>query len=523
MSLLTRLILGLCVLAMLMLFASGTVLQQQISSNYEHFERDAANKEMQRLVRAMEMESRLLDQLLLGWAHWSAMYEYTLNLQAEFASENLNRATLGPSDLSWILIMSPQGGIMNLVIAEDLEGEGSAITGELEALHFTKHFSSKDVSSSISGVKQIEDSLFLTSAMLVTDTAVKKTSGATIVLARKIDGDFLERVRRESYLDFSIGAISQPPAGYRGETIQSRVFGSNRIAIASSPESLEVHLPITDAEGKAVAEFRRSLPRGLIAASQASLNQAVLQIMAFGILFIALSIWVVDLVLVRRIRAMVSELDRISTSGNWSLRLKTRGKDEISRLSIQTNQLLEVIESRVQDLTTEAYTDSLTHLANRRAFENTLRLTVERAKRNGTSVEIIMIDVDWFKKYNDIYGHPAGDRALTLVASAIMSCARRDIDFTARIGGEEFAIIVEGANAEGSLTIAENLRGRVKALAIPHSGSEFSLLTISQGLARNLQGESEKSLYQRADQALYKAKQFGRDRIELAPSRVMET
>lgn len=523
MSLLTRLILGLCLLALLMLFASGTVLQQQISSNYGTMERDAAAKEMQRLVRAMEMESRLLNQLLLGWAHWSGMYEYTLKPSASFAAENLGSEILSPSDISWILIRSPQGAILDLVLSPELAGERQELAAYLGQPELGSTFTSTSMNMALSSIEEINGRLYLTGAMLVTDSAVQKTSGATVVLAREMDTEFQDRVSMEGFVDFSLGPVSLPPSGYRGELVDSRVFGSNRLALASLPDRLDLRLPLVNASGKAVAELRRVLPRKILVAGQDSLNQAVLQIMAFGLLFIALSIWAVDLVLVRRIRSMVSELDRIGNTGNWSLRLKVKGKDEISRLCTQTNNLLGVIESRVQDLTTEAYTDSLTHLANRRSFENTLRLSIERAKRGGTGIELIMMDVDWFKKYNDLYGHPSGDRALTLVASSMMACARRDIDFTARIGGEEFAIIIENSSGEGALAVAECLRSRVKALAIPHSGSEFSLLTISQGLARLLPGESEKSLYQRADQALYKAKQFGRDRIELAPARALET
>jgi len=165
-----------------------------------------------------------------------------------------------------------------------------------------------------------------------------------------------------------------------------------------------------------------------------------------------------------------------------------------------------------------AYSDGLTSIYNRRMFDGMIGTEFNRAKRNGTSLAFVMIDIDLFKGYNDSYGHLAGDRCLRKIAVTLKDSLFRAGDFVARYGGEEFAVILPDAKLNGALMIAKRMKTNVEALHIPYSGSPISKwATISLGAASIVphQGLRSKDLIKMADIALYKAKNNGRNRVEL--------
>ena len=173
-----------------------------------------------------------------------------------------------------------------------------------------------------------------------------------------------------------------------------------------------------------------------------------------------------------------------------------------------------VLERRLVHL---AATDPLTGLANRRHFLDQMALALARQQRHDTPTALLMIDLDWFKKVNDRYGHATGDEVLRHVA-AIMTTSLRRIDLLGRLGGEEFAILLPDTEASGAHEFAERLRQRVAAQPARTAAGEISS-TLSIGVtAFSPQDSSIDAILARADRALYRAKGQGRDRAELEPA-----
>jgi two-component system, cell cycle response regulator len=160
--------------------------------------------------------------------------------------------------------------------------------------------------------------------------------------------------------------------------------------------------------------------------------------------------------------------------------------------------------------------DGLTQIANRRRFDDYLTLEWQRHQREKNPLSLILIDIDYFKLYNDSYGHQGGDDCLIRVAQAIAQTMKRPTDLVARYGGEEFAIILPNTHSEGALTIADSIREAIANLAIPHQNSEVSNhLTLSMGIASKIPTGEEglEILMFQADKALYTAKSQGRNRV----------
>ncbi|MCF8167305.1 MAG: GGDEF domain-containing protein [Rhodoferax sp.] len=164
-----------------------------------------------------------------------------------------------------------------------------------------------------------------------------------------------------------------------------------------------------------------------------------------------------------------------------------------------------------------ANTDALTGLANRRCFDETLATEWARARRNAQALAILMVDVDWFKRYNDHYGHPAGDACLAHIGRLLLGTLRRSGDLAARYGGEEFVVIIPGCNTAQAQELAGQLRHRVEAAALPHALALNGTVTISVGVAAMVPTDDHAhELLRQADQALYQAKRNGRNQVQAA-------
>ena len=164
-------------------------------------------------------------------------------------------------------------------------------------------------------------------------------------------------------------------------------------------------------------------------------------------------------------------------------------------------------------------TDALTKIGNRRAFEASLRNAWSTCARAQTPISLVCFDIDHFKSFNDTYGHVAGDRCLARIASAAGACAQRTSDTLARLGGEEFALLLPASPSSGARVVGERVRAAVAALAIPHAPSAAAPhVTVSVGTATLAPGiGSERTqLLELADMALYRAKEQGRNRVESA-------
>jgi diguanylate cyclase (GGDEF)-like protein len=180
----------------------------------------------------------------------------------------------------------------------------------------------------------------------------------------------------------------------------------------------------------------------------------------------------------------------------------------------------DALESANRTLERQAMSDGLTGLANRRQFDVTLGNEFSRAMRHQDTLAFIMIDVDYFKQYNDLYGHSAGDEVLRAVSKLIRALTpKRPGDLSARYGGEEIGILLPNTGIEGARAVVERIRAAVENLQMPHGGSPFGVVTLSAGVATisPQRGVHQAAmLIEAADKALYAAKSAGRNQVCLA-------
>ncbi|WP_228893759.1 ligand-binding sensor domain-containing diguanylate cyclase [Pseudoduganella aquatica] len=199
----------------------------------------------------------------------------------------------------------------------------------------------------------------------------------------------------------------------------------------------------------------------------------------------------------------------------WRIRRLTRRQAELAALVTARTAALEESNRKLAALST---TDGLTGVRNRRGFDEALAAEWRRAARTGQTVALSLLDVDHFKKYNDHYGHLAGDTCLRTVAELITKHGRRSTDLVARYGGEEFALLAAATNAADAFGVAQDICAELARLALPHADAPLGIVTISIGVAvlAPTDDNTEEMLVALADQALYRAKEKGRNQALLA-------
>ncbi len=221
-------------------------------------------------------------------------------------------------------------------------------------------------------------------------------------------------------------------------------------------------------------------------------------------------------------RSILKPLQRLNKGvarfgkGDLSHRIHLETGDELDQLAATINWMAANLEQSQQSLTELATMDVLTGVFNRREFNRRLTIEIERSRREGHAVSLLMVDIDYFKKINDTYGHQSGDDALRHV-SALIKAEIRPGDLPARYGGEEFAVILPYADRNDAFVVAERLRNLIAAQEIAIQDGQTIKATASLGCATfPIDAETEETLMSAADAALYRAKRSGRNRVCIA-------
>lgn len=262
--------------------------------------------------------------------------------------------------------------------------------------------------------------------------------------------------------------------------------------------------------------------RGVPAALLATLAGAGLWVAVNGFTFSPQTNWQVMAFCLAGVSYYLVAVGHISFTRNLHLRqvrkqLQAR-KTELIQANQALNGHLQEIEALHQQLREHANRDALTALYNRRYLDITLERERLGCLREGRPLALLMMDVDHFKRYNDHYGHQAGDQCLIAVAKLLQTHAKRANDLAARYGGEEFLLVLPGMDVASAQVLAQEVCQGIEALAIAHAPSPIGHITLSIGLAVMTQDDPKDvgGLLRAADEALYLAKRSGRNRVQLA-------
>lgn len=476
-----------------------------------------ARAELHRLMSTLQARTLEVNGTLKSWANWTALYQHLLHRTTQFRQNELSVDALAVADVDFLLLMDLQGKVLDISEVPGAQGE-TPVTDETRQRGYAyPGYANLSPTGRGCGAIKARTQVALVCFSPVVDSEGKGSPRGLVVIGQWLNEEMIQKVSELTGIRFGIVDVPNAPLIVKSPLVVDNVFRQELVQVLAQEHDIELRYPITSLFGNDIAQVRMSWPHrhAQLANSSYDTTQAVViaLILTCGVLLVLL----LDRVVVRRLNRLREELAQIVDSRRWTGEVTVSGHDEMAALARYTRELVAVVRHQVQELKNLSQTDVLTGLPNRRAFNERLEHMLAQHARQQVTAALILMDVDYFKKYNDSYGHPAGDEALQKVAQCLRSCLRRELDLPARLGGEEFGVLLLGVTAEQAGAVAEQIRASFQGMGITHCGNlPLGVMTMSLGVAAVSAADTTTTLYRRADAALYHAKAQGRNQVHQA-------
>ncbi len=521
----------------LLLSAVEVLIQQSvILPSFLKLEQDEAGENLRRIMGAIQRELLHIDRVCHDWASWDDTYAYVVTRSQDYQSSNLSDDTFTASGLNLLCYFDMHGAVV-WGKAYDLENETEIPLPFPAENPFPQNHpllslkkTGDDDGFSQRGVLMTEQGPLLFASRPILKTDGSGPSRGVLTMGRLLSGTMLNSLQENVRLAFRLDYPLSPEATAYAKDVRSTYQEPDMTYFTlKTEEVIDVWTVYNDALGDPAFSVYYQFPRDITRKGLASIRFALVMVFGAGCLVLVILMAFLQLVVIRPLRRLTAHALSFKSHETVGRRLSMKSRDEVGQLARAFDNLMATIAKRTDALKQAngrleelSRKDGLTGIANRRVFDEHFEREWKRGFRNQTPLSLIIADVDYFKRYNDIYGHKMGDDCLVTVAEALEGFARRPLDLAARYGGEEFAVILPETDAKGAYLAAEEIRKAVCALDIPHRGSDVAgLVTLSLGVNTTIPGAADELhvFFEGADLALYAAKKSGRNRTVMAPGK----
>ena len=476
-----------------------------------------AHGELQRLVGLFHASTFRLSGTLQPWANWTGLHEYLLDRGPAFRQKELALKVLTVAEVDFLVLLDLESQLIEVIEVPGRQGDTPATDTVLAQSRAYPALAKASPRSRDCGVIKAAQRVAQVCVSPVFKSGGEGNPSGFVVAGEWVDEALIQQIAELSGARFSVVDLPTPALSVPAQHLGEPVFKKEAVKLVTHERFLELHYPMNNIFGQPIAEIRMEWPRLHEQLADFSLNAT--QGMVIGLMLVCgvVLVLLLDMVVVRRLKLLQEELAGIVDSRRWAGTVSVRGEDELAELARYTQEVVAVVRHQVHELKNLSLTDTLTGLANRRAFNERLDHILAQYARQKLSAALILMDVDHFKKYNDTYGHPAGDEALKTIARCLRTSLRRELDMPARLGGEEFGVLLQGVTSEQACAAAEHIRLALHNMALAHEANPpLKVMTMSLGVAVVTDADNATTLYHRADAALYQAKHEGRNRVVLA-------
>lgn len=508
-----KLVVGLLSLVLLPLIGSQAWMNWRLDRGYGAAELTHAQQGLERLLVAIDAQLQIHETLVNDWANWTDFYDHVQGRQPNFASNNLTSEAIEGAHYNWLAVLTLDGRLLHNVSISSTQ-----VQDWLSSVHGPQLKRLPQPGERNCGLIRHAGQWQTLCRQGIRPSSGVGEPAALLLVSETLRPDFERHLRALTGLEFVFSEQPLPglPESQTGAALSS-ALGTATPALVLEEDHIQVWWPMKDMSGQAVGHLRLDWPRTLALQARDDLYRVQWQLAGFFLLITIGLLVLLDRLVVRRLQHFANELRAIYQQKRWQARVAVNGSDEIAELQRESNHLLDHIDQQMTRLEELADSDALTGLANRRRFQRELDRALATAARHGRPLCLAVLDVDHFKRYNDHYGHVQGDIALKTVARRLLTQSKRAGDLPARMGGEEFAMLLEDTDLQRAQDWAQLLTARLRDDNITHPRSPVSdRLTISIGLAQLGPLESSDRLYRRADEALYQAKAKGRNQVVAA-------
>lgn len=496
------------------------VMKNSLLPAFDSIEKRFAQDSAKRLLSGFDEQLSGLSVLNRDWAYWDELYNHMLRPNKAFESSNIGPPAMSTSNLNAVLFIDRKGrpaGFGARALGNGLMPRQEDLVEPLQRRWVGQPVPAQSTQCGLTFMQKVLAAVCWTP---IVHSDGRGASVGVVVMARELNDSALAVIAQNAGAAFSIEPHTGPPAAAAPALLTWELpkflhFANRSLTALYDASSITLRYQLQDLEAQPLAWVRMRLERNLAAQAQHIVSDVAVQLAVVALATGLVLLLTVHLWLVRPIRRLHADLASLTASRRWDSVLAYDRPDEIGALTQGVNALLQVLGEQVEALETLSSTDALTGIANRRQFDERLAYEFVRLARRPAPLSLLLLDVDHFKRYNDLYGHPMGDIALQKIGGLLQKFCRQQ-DLPARIGGEEFALLLPETDAAGAIALAEKLRQALHGLAIVHDHSPTDpLVTASIGIATwgsDHRGEASALLLQ-ADEALYSAKRSGRNRV----------
>jgi diguanylate cyclase (GGDEF)-like protein len=526
-------------LMIVILLAANTAVQQFIVfPTFQDLEHQQSKKDIDRVGDAILQSLDELDRIAYDWAFWDDTYAFIEDHNEAYIEANLGEDSFSNLriDLAYFLDINFQPvwaetyhfsydeGVEITTSDEDIRQPLLILKDKFEA----SKSAYTEEAESIYGIFFQDDVPTLFTIVPIVNSYGAGPVKGYLFFGRTLDALFIDALGMQLSTEFEITTLTE-------KRITMTDFSNHSHEIEALDHETLKTIKTYFINSLPVFKISIQLPRSITQNGRNSLKYALFSELAIGIVLILITGNILNKSVFFPILKLKKQIQGISKHKDYKLRSHIFGTDEICILSREFNKMLDIVEknnielteanSRIQTVNIElkklSSTDPLTGIANRLGLEEKLNIEWAALSRQKSPLAILMIDIDYFKLYNDHYGHLEGDKCIRRLAQALDSNMHRPRDMAARFGGEEFILILP----ETTITIAQDIAKRiyrdVAKCAIEHKYNAVSeYITISTGIACTVPSAdtSIDDLIRNADKALYVAKKSGRNKIEINTS-----
>lgn len=509
MSLRTKILLMIGLTFTVLCGSAALLLYQVVYGNLRQLEQRNLVNNIARLDEALNQQMFHLDLLTLDWSNWDEMYEYAASPNRKFEQSNLNLRSLQTANYNVVAILRQNG--RPVAYAQVVNG---AYRFARELPPWAADFASRHHADNWGGcgfVRSMQYPLQVCMRPIKASSAQKKVANGWLLTARVLDEERLTALGK--ILKYPLELLREPAVGVQW---QNGPWDVGTVGVRESRNyQYQVFRRIDDYRKQPLFWLRFEQERESLARIMPGLAWMVALVGTIMVaIFLGLYFWLRYL-LVSRLAGISAALHHACERRDWQTVVPYLGdSDEIGRLARSIAQLFGEMSGGQVDPAIPYPKDDLTGLPSRNAFDQMLS-TYWSDKRQQQGIALLLVSVDCFKRFNDRYGHLAGDRLLADLARVLKKELARDTDCIARYSGGEFVVILTDTYAETARVVAERMRDVVLELAVEHADSPLGVVTVSIGLtyAPAASGLSATDVLAGADRALHAAKVTGHNQI----------
>jgi diguanylate cyclase (GGDEF)-like protein len=488
-------------------------MDRTIFSVFTQLEKNHFIKIGNQIVKSFENRMNYYEAFLTDWSVWDDTYNFVEDLNEEYKSSNLTGSVLEDIGLSAILFFDDHMNLKHSFYKNELKHDISELAADIGKNR--KKITEIAVTGQSDFFMQTETSAkrFLCVIAPIVPSNEDKPMRGFMVMTALFDKNLVEKLSELTgyELTYHTDVDSTEHQGGDFTRVSKQISHSLKY---SDHNTVYQDFFLYDLNDKKILAIRLEQDRAFNTHMKNVLKNSMLTLAVSGLFTIILVGFILDKLVLSELRMKIQRFREIEQSNDISLRLDETGARELKELAQAANGALDRIEILNDQIIAMSNIDSLTGIANRKFFDEQYLLHYKNAAREDKLISILMIDIDYFKDYNDAYGHLAGDQCLRSVAEIINNSLKRPIDVAARYGGEEFIVMLYDTNEEGALHIAESIRKNVQSAVKPHKASKCAdCITVSIGTATSKPSRMSSSidLIANADKALYEAKVSGRN------------